>query len=619
MTTAHAALSQRLAQAAPSQQPTTARGTARRGWRHTRAWLTAAAAASALVISGCSANLPTDAVPRAGLPVDVQARQDVQRLLPRPQSGASTTDVVTGFLRANVGFAEDDDVARDYLTSSLASDWVPTSNVLVLEGVPEVRSIESGVVQVTAEVRGRIDGSGRLIEQPAGTTTTQSFQLTPVAGEWRINAFPEGFGLWLSATDLDQAFRPTTVYYVNPLLETFVPEVRWLAKGEGLTTSVTRAQLSPPPSYLEGAVSTGATGDVQLAVGAVPVDPTTQVATVNLQATGLAEDSERLRILRAQLTHALLGLSGVNRVDLRVVGRSVDSEPIGASADLGFHDAYLEADVGILRVQDRLITVSPTDYALRNVPAPEDSPGLPNLGIAWSGVAASADGATLAAVNTTRTELWRWRGDNSDVNPGIGDRLTDPSFSPDGLLWVAGAARSSGVPRVWWSEAEDIKAVARPIDIPNVDDTDRVTAFRVSPDGSRALLVIGPSAGDGPDRLMVAGIIRGPQGRPTGLATPYPVAPTLVDIASARWAPTGEIVAVASRSQDVRLLPYRVPLGGWVRQVGDELPGLVDLLAVPEGQGYRPVARTEDGRFHTVEGSGWYEARNGDELIIPGS
>lgn len=577
--------------------------------------------ATALLV-GCSTALPTDPQPQAGLAVDVPPRQDVQRFLPGPQADAGNAEIVRGFLRANVGFAEDDDVAREYLTPALASEWVPTSNVLVLDGNPEISIVEPGVVAVTVGVSGRIDASGRLTELPPGTTTTETFRLSPVNGQWRIAAFPEDFGLWLSRADLDQAFRPSTVLYLNPVLRVFVPDVRWLAKGEGLPTSLTRAQLAPVPPYLEGAVVTGGAGDGRLTVAAVPVDPRTQVATVNLQGAGVGEDVERVDALRAQLAHSLLELTGVRAVDLRLGGRGIDDQgPITTATDLGYQEVQRSVDRALLRVQDRFVVVDPTFYALRDaaLSQPLETP-LPTLGIAWTGVAASAGLDSLAAVSVDGTELWRWHDGEASVNPGIADALTDPTFDPHGLVWVAGAARRSGVPRVWFVEDSDVDAVARPLDVPDLAADERIRAFRVSPDGARALLVVGPAAEEESDgRLLLAGIVRDSAGRPTAFSRPVEAAPTLSSVVAAHWGTTTDLVVTARRSGEGPLLGFHVPLGGWVRPLGEK-EGLVEVLAVPSGDDWRPVALTGDGRFHTAEGSsGWYDARNGDELVIPGS
>ncbi|GAA1181544.1 MtrAB system accessory lipoprotein LpqB [Ornithinimicrobium humiphilum] len=573
-----------------------------------------------LVLTGCNAVLPTDPVPQAGLSVDVQPAPDVQHFLEAPSPGASPTEIVQGFVRSNVGFADDDDVARMFLTPTLASEWVPTRSVLVLDGTPQYQGAGDEVT-VTATVMGQIDASGVLTERTG--ETTQTFSLARVDGEWRIDEFPEDFGLWLTVPDLGRAFRETRIYYLDPHLSHFVPETRWLARGEGLTTAVARTQLAPVPTHLEGAVRTGASPDVHLAVGAVPVDTVSQVATVNLQGQGLGEDRQRVLDLRAQLGHALLGLGGVTAVELRLGGRNLlpDGEgAINSASELGYSDVTRETDRALLRVGEVFALVDPTFYNLRNLPSTSATRiELPRLGADWTGVAATADLEEFAAVSVDRSRLWRWRSGSEHVNEGIGDGLTDPSYDPHGDMWVAGVARSHASPRVWVVEGEQVNAVARPIEVDWLQDEQRIRTFRVSPDGTRALLVLADREGESRHRLLVAGIVRDSEGRPTGLARPRAVAPTLVAVSSARWATTSDIVVSGRRIQDQRLVPFRVPIGGWLDELGEQ-PGLVDVLAVPTGAGFTPVVRTEDGRFHTREGSrGWFGARNGDELIIPGT
>ena len=582
--------------------------------------LLAALAAVLVVLTGCAASLPTDPVPRPGLSVDVQPAPVVQHSLQPPQPGASPTEIVAGFIRANVGFAGDDDVARTFLTPTLASEWVPTGSVLVMDGT-QVYQGEGDEVSVTTQVAGHIDASGVLTERTG--EVTRSFSLARVDGQWRIDGFPDDYGLWLTMPDLERAFRDTQIYYLDPHLRHFVPEVRWLARGEGLTTAVARAQLAPVPPHLEGAVRTGAAPDARLAVGAVPVDPETQVATVTLQGQSLAEDRERILDLRAQLGHALLQVSGVTAVELRLGGRNLllDGEgAVNAGSDLGYTEVRRDVERALLRVGEVFALVDPTFYNLRNLPASSSSGvDLPRLGLEWTGVAASEDLEELAAVSTDRTRLWRWSDGEEHVNEGIGDSLTDPSYDPHGELWVAGLARSNGAPRVWVVEDEDLTAVARPVETPWLARGQHVSSLRVSPDGTRALLVVADGDARARHRLLVAGIVRDSEGRAVALAEPIAAAPTLVSVGSARWATTSEIVVTGRRVQDLRPVPFRVRLGGWLEDLGEQ-PGLVDVVAVPTGQGFTPVVRTEDGRFHTREGSsGWFGARNGDELIIPGT
>jgi hypothetical protein len=376
------------------------------------------------------------------------------------------------------------------------------------------------------------------------------------------------------------------------------------------------------PDYLQGAVTSAAGDDIRLAVPAVPVDGATQVATVNLQAPGPAEDSEVAVDLQAQLGRALLDLSGVQGVDIVVAGRGLrlngDPEPITAGTSLRYQDVDRDVDRALLRVGERFSVVDPTFYNLPDLPSTQTTDvELPRLGMSWSGVAVTEDLSDLAAVSSAGTALWRWQDDEVFVNEGIGDRLTPPSVDPHGAFWLAGVQRSNTQPRVWVVDRDDLRALARPLQTPWLRERDRVLGLQISPDGTRALLVVGDTDGDR-RRVLLAGILRDTQGRPTGLTEPTAVAPSLVSVTSARWASTEEVFLVAARAEDPGPRAFRLRLGEWLQPLGQQA-GLVDIVAVPTGTGVDPVVRTDDGRFHTEQGLGWFGARNGDELVIPGT
>ncbi|WP_131103976.1 LpqB family beta-propeller domain-containing protein [Ornithinimicrobium sufpigmenti] len=585
----------------------------------------------ALLLSACSGQLPTTPEPRAGLPVQVQAQPEIERLLNPPQPDASAADIVRGFLRANVGFADEDDVARLFLLEGLASEWVPTSNVLVYDGTPVVTVSDDGrEAEVSIEVVARIDGQGRLTEQ-AAATVTESFELTRVQGQWRIRAFPEDFGVWLTYPDLVAAFRASTLYHLSTHGQHFVPEVRWLARGEGLPTAVTRAALAPAPEHLAGAVRSGANENVRLAAPSVTVDPETRVATVPLEGSGLIDGSDSAEALVSQISHALLELGGISAVDVQVAGRSLtvggSEGPVTSTGELPYSDAMRDVDIAMLRIGEQFFPVNPTAYNLRNLP--EETARnleLPRLGLSWGGVAATEDLQDFAAVSTDRASLWRWQAGDGDepgessTNAGIADELTPPAVDPQGAFLVAGVHRSTGAPRLWWLERDDVQSLAEPLDAPWLRDRDRVRSLSISPDGTRVAMVLGDTSRER-GRLMVAGILRDQDGEPKGLTQAVPAAGALVDVSSARWASSRELYLVGQRQDDAAPRGFSLPLGDFLQPLG-AVDGIdfVEVIPVPRIEGPRPIVHSADGRFYTTEGTqGWFNARNGDELVIPGS
>lgn len=587
-----------------------------------RPMVTALAAGSVLALTACSVQLPTTPAPQPGLPVVVQTETEVERFLSEAQPGDGPAEIVSGFLRANVGFARDNDVARSFLTTDLASRWVPTSDVLIYDQTPTVTEADGGSVEVEVEVVGRIDAQGRLTQQTP-REATRTFALTEVEGESRISNFPEDFGLWLSRAEVERSFQATNLYYLNTQRGYFVPEVRWFADGEGLPTAVTRAQLAPLPEHLVGALRTAATDGLRLATPAVPVSSDSLVATVNLQGSTVTQDDTIAEELQSQLAHSLLELPGVTGIEVQVAGQPLQlpgqESPITATSELPFTDVERDVDLVLLRVGEELVPVDPTRYALRNLPEEEVADlELPQVELGWTGVAATADLGDVAAVSEDGLALWRWQDGDTHTNEGIGDALTDPAVDPQGAFWVAGVHRSSGTPRIWSVDREDLEAVARPVEADWLRDDERVESLSVSPDGSRLLVVL-HEEDEERNRVVLSGIIRDAAGEPLGLTAPAPVAPNLVDVTAAHWAGTGDVVLVGQRSGDPAPRAFSLRLGEWINPYG-ELLGLTDVVAVPRRTGAEAIAQTEDGGIYTPEGeAGWGSVRNADEVVVPGS
>jgi len=149
-----------------------------------------------------------------------------------------------------------------------------------------------------------VDSAGRYREMPAGTLAHATFALQKLDVGWRISLPQKGFGLWLSATDLDRIYQPFTIAYVSTASRTIVGDRRWFPITSGLATTLARAQLAPVPSYLSGAVQTGVPAGTALAVDAVPIQ--SGLAVVDLSAAALSADPDLRRAMWAQFVTTLM-------------------------------------------------------------------------------------------------------------------------------------------------------------------------------------------------------------------------------------------------------------------------------------------------------------------------
>ncbi len=581
-----------------------------------RHWWVALLGVLVLVLSACG-GLPTDATPRAGEPVLGQPRQVIEVFPEGPGLGAGPEQIVSGFLLANVSFNDSHEVARAYLTDALATEWVPTSNVLIYTGDYALNSPSDGTVDARVNVQGALDGEGRLTQAAAGSSRDEEFGLTQIDGRWRIDSFPEDFGLWLSATAFRAQYRTAAINYLTSGGDAFVPETRWFSQDDGLPTALARALLAPVPPYLKGAVATGAAEGTNLVAGAVPVDPATGTATVNLQGAGVTDDPAQVRALYAQFFETLTQAAGVRDVQLQINGQPLPapgvSGPVTSLDQVGMVAPAEPLGYAVLRVGEALTPVDPVNYALRDLDSVQAlALDLPTVPRKWVDLAMKPEAGQFAGVDEARGTLWRRIGSEEVERTDIGTQLSAPSFDGLGSLWVAG--RSAIGPQIWAIDTgEGVGALAAPVEADWLERGSTVEAIVVAPDGQRAALIVGDG---GTTRLALTGIVRDEQGRPTGLTSPQAIAPTLESVAGVSWG-SPEVLAVLGRQvADIEDRPHLVEIGGWLEPLRVEA-GAQKFVAMPTGASYEVAIVTAEGRVYTREGSGWFPYRNGDDVIVP--
>ena len=270
------------------------------------------AVAVAAVLSACG-GLPTDSAVEQGSQVGEPAAQPVRVQPDGPSTGATPEMIVRGFLRAGAGAGFDDDhaIARSFFTRNVKDVWQPDSGVKVYaDDVPlKIELLTPTTVRVTASVVAEVDSVGRYRETPVGTMALATFGMQKVDAGWRIVLPPKGFGLWLSASDLDRIYRPFAIAYVSKTARTIVADRRWFPITPGLATTLARTQLAPVPGYLSGAAQTGVPEGTTLAVDAVPVQ--SGRAVVDLSSSALSAVPDQRRALWAQFVTTLKPSTGV--------------------------------------------------------------------------------------------------------------------------------------------------------------------------------------------------------------------------------------------------------------------------------------------------------------------
>jgi Lipoprotein LpqB beta-propeller domain/Sporulation and spore germination len=581
--------------------------------------------AAVVGLSGCGGLPGTSAVQQGSL-VGQAALQPVRVQPDGPAPGATAEQIVRGFLRAGAGAGFDDDhaVARSFMARSVKDSWMPDSGVKVYgdESALKVKLLSPGVVRVSAAIVAEVDPAGRYRERPAGTVAQAVFGMQKLRGGWRISQPPKGFGLWLSADDLDRTYRSFTVAYVSNVAQTMVVDRRWFPDTPGLATTLARAQLAPVPAYLSGAARTGIPAGTTLAVDSVPIQAGR--AVVDLSSEALTASPDLRRAMWAQFVTTLMQVTPVSEVSLEVKGAGLDLKDtpgrVSALAALGYqsHDSTA-VDTAILRTGSQLSRVSsdrpPDQDQPVKPPKLSASPILPTIPAGWISLALSGNGQEIAGIGGDHADLARWQWNRHFQLAKFGEDLTRPSYDALNSLWVAGQA--GGAAKVWVIDTSlnpMEKAKPRAITVPWLAHR-RVLALKVATDNQRVALITCDRDG-GDTQVLVAGIVRSANHDPVSLAAePLRVGWTLTSATDLAWVDDSTLAVVGRVSPRDVIGPQLVEIGGKITP----MPPVAGTRLVTNTGGLRGVVvLTDGGQIKARAGKSWQVLQTGTDFLIPG-
>jgi hypothetical protein len=579
----------------------------------------------AAVLSACG-GLATDSQVQQGSLVGEAAVQPVRVQPEGPATGATPEQIVRGFLRAgaSAGFDDDHSIARSFFAPNVKDRWLPDSGVEVYRDDSALRFelLTPSTVRVTVPIVAEIDDVGRYRETPSGTSAQATFGMQKFGAGWRISVPQKGFGLWMSARDLDRIYRPFTIAYVSKSARKIVGDPRWFPITTGLGTTLARAQLAPIPAYLAGAVQTGVPTGTGLAVDAVPIQ--SGRALVDLSASALSADPDQRRAMWAQFVTTLMQVPSVTQISLTVEGARLDlpgtPDRVSVLTTLGYPiDAAVSPTAAFLRVDSEVSRVSPDRPRAQDQPRKPSKPAasstLPKIASGWVALAMSPNGREIAGIGGDHVDLARWQGSRMFQLARFGSNLTKPSYDSLSGLWVAGKAGPNT--KVWvvdtsLSPVKDAKP--REIVAPWLANR-TVVALRVASDNQRVALITSDRAG-GDVQILVAGIVRAANGAAVSLATePLRVGWTLTAATDLTWADDSTLAVVGRVGPKGAPGPQLVGVGGKVAA----LPGVAGARLITSTGGLRGVVViTDRGQILARAGNVWQQLQSGTDFLIPG-
>jgi hypothetical protein len=480
----------------------------------------AGVAALAVLATGCS-GVPTSSKPQVIGPGQ-GAPADPGKPTNTPQPGAGPRAIVQEFLRANATEPIDRG-AHEFLTPEEQRKW-SDQTVTILSGSVDYADV--GVedsdnpphavgISVSGTQIGSLAADGTYSPAPPGSggsgqPWSYQYGLDPVNGQYRISDAPPT-GLVVYADEFAKIYRPVRLYFYDQSEQHLVPDVRYTAlqSSQDMATWQLRRLIDGPSSQLADAVHSD-----------VPTPPADANPSATLSADGTMSielpgsshlDGDAKKRLAAQLIMtfansqpqlALTITDGGVPIDIPDFPRKITKATL--QRDPVTTDLFRTSDpmpVFYLDARHRLVTGDDGQA----VAGPLGLGGRYDLtSVAVASVRPEDDYYVAATIGTGSDQtFWIGRTQTGLLRTSVPrGTLTRPSWA-DGLpeAWVASGA---DLYRVSWASPAQPPQVSK---VPTaLQSGDRITALRLSPEGSRiAMIVQGPA---GFAQLWVGAVVR---------------------------------------------------------------------------------------------------------------
>lgn len=482
------------------------------------------ALAACLALAGCT-SLPTSSAPA---PFDVSAKDGsgIQFSAEGPSADADAATLVNDFLLACAAGPQDDyATARLFLSAASARSWQPETEILVYD-TDTAPSVTAGSetatqVDVTVAVLGvaSVDASG-VLTRVATSTVSRTFTLVREEGQWRINN-PENMVL-MSRASFTASFSLANLYFPTAEGGDLVADPRWYPSRR-LASHLLAGLVEGPRQSLApvtaNAIPPGTT------VPSQGLDVADGVARVELNAVMPSSESARTT-LAWELVRTLTQVADVLRVNASLSGDVLDMQAIPVPPTYSLDTLVGAGPGGIGLVSSSSVTEL---TAVTDASNPTVSPVDSSL-IAWSGT----DGVYAQRGGTTVAFL-------------PGQAPLGPSV--DRFGWVWGPATASSV-----SVGGGVNG-AFSVSVES-ESAGQIRAVRISPDGTRALVLRGSDAS-----AWVGVVERGASGRPLAIRSLEEIPLEHGSVVDASWTTsTGLALVVRPTGEDDQLVT--MPLGG---------------------------------------------------------
>lgn len=546
-----------------------------------------------LVLAACS-TVPTSS-PTVQITQAAARPTDEVGIEPQPpEKGATPDEVVRGFVDAAASTVHGHPVARQFLTGAAAKSWSDEAGITVIS-TPSAVTTDVGTVSFTAQLVGTVDTAG-VFTVATQRSFARTFALQQVRKEWRIVDPPDG--LVMLEPDFERLYDQRAAYFIDPTGQRLVPDFRYLITGQSQpTTLVQRLIDGASPGLADGVKNPLDGAQLRRAVTV-----TARAATVDLTGIGNQPPTVLSQIC-AQIVWSLDQMA-LRSVEVLVDGQPVDIDGVPTvqttddwesfdpdASPTGAVGHYV--DGGALKTVDGKAAPGPAGTGQYGITAAAISVDQRSGQLSTMAATTTNGGGPTLLVGSYGAELAPVTTGGSLTAPTVA--ATRPEFwvVRDGATVLRVAA--GGQPQQ--------------VDAPSLAGLGAVQMLRLSPDGTRAAVVV-----DG--TLYVATVARSEDGG-VALRPPQPIAPSLSLVSDVAWDTSGSLMVLAGDAAQDRTAPYTVSVDGF----GLENVAITGLPSQPTSIGAapgRPPLVIALGTVWLQSGGTWGTLLRGQEPV-PGS
>jgi|GEM_PF-1254261 len=425
-----------------------------------------------LLLTGCS-EIPVSGPVNSGLDITNSNRPvtDSEFIAQGPWPGMSKAEIVKGFLASHSSTVGDYSIARSYLSSVIATEWLPLASIQVFDVGLSVEEGNGDTVTVSGNRKLFLDENFRPALNPLPVRQEISLLLVLEQGEWRIINPPSG--LILNNSDFQRVFELVPIWFVDKQELRLVPDFIAMWQQYDSAIQLVRALTYGSSNWLRPAVTNFLSPEN--IGGLISIKRDQEKIIVDMDATVLRLDERKRILLLSQLAQSLHGVSDVTQLEVTVGGQLLTGN--GITNPLSIEDGTWFAQRNVKATT--VYAISTTNDLIQ-----------PSSGLQVNSWLSQVSGPSSLTIASDEQRIAVWVPEKSEILVGYRTQnprtirqsaaITGINFDSNGTLWYLDTFNNT----FYGFDGTDIKSTEV-----NITSTGNLTHAMVSPDNIRVAII----------------------------------------------------------------------------------------------------------------------------------